>query len=437
MSDLRAVRGMNDILPPQSTRWRAVETAIIEVLGSYGYREIRLPIVESTEVFARSIGDTTDIVQKEMYTFADRNGDSLTLRPEGTAVCVRAVLEHNLTQHSPLRLFYLGPMFRHERPQKGRYRQFYQIGVEAYGMAGPDIDAELILLSARIWRALELRNLQLQLNTLGTSAERGMFRERLVEYFTAHAAELDAESQQRLGRNPLRILDSKNPALRPLITNAPRLNDCLGAESQAHFAAVCAVLNAAGITYTVNPHLVRGLDYYSKTVFEWVTTELGAQGTVCAGGRYDGLLEQMGGRATPAIGFALGVERLLELLPETAPAEAADICVIGLGEAQRVAAMTVAETLRDALPHTTTLCHCGNESLKAQLKRADRAGAAIALIIGDDEAADHEVTVKPLRGQAAQTRIAQRWLIATVTQLLAARTADATRSNNETTSNGE
>jgi len=416
--ELRAVRGMNDIVPPESHRWRALEATIAAVLTGYGYREIRLPIVESTQVFARSIGDTSDIIQKEMYTFADRNGDSLTLRPEGTAGCVRAVLENGLLQNSVQRLYYMGPMFRHERPQKGRYRQFHQVGVEAIGMAGPDIDAELILLTARLWRALGLKNLRLELNTLGSPAERERWREQLVSYFSAHVSELDEDSQQRLTRNPLRILDSKNPAMKALIVAAPQLSTCLGEESTAEFSALRAVLDAAEIRYVVNPHLVRGLDYYSKTVFEWITDELGAQGTVCAGGRYDGLFEQMGGRPTPAIGFALGLERLLGLLASDAPPCEADLYVIGAEPAQRAAALALAEDIRDALPGLRTLCHCGPESLKSQMKRADRSGAQWALIVGADELAANAVSLKPLRGQGDQRRLTRAELLADAPRIL-------------------
>ena len=420
--ELRAIRGMNDVAPPASARWQALEQRVAEVLAAYGYQQIRLPIVEATGVFERSIGDTTDIVQKEMYSFADRNGDSLTLRPEGTAGCVRAVLEHGLLNQQPqLRLWYAGPMFRHERPQKGRYRQFHQIGAEAYGMAGPDIDAEIILLTARLWRALGLANLRLELNTLGVAAEREAYRAALGEYFRAHEASLDDDSRLRLERNPLRILDSKNPALRPLIETAPRLIDHLGAESRAHFDAVCACLTAAGIDFVVNPLLVRGLDYYGKTVFEWITTELGAQGTVCAGGRYDGLVEIMGGKPTPAIGFAMGIERLVELFAqrdEEAQTDA-ELCVVAASEAESQAALLLAETLRDALPSARTLCVCGGGSMKALMKRADRSGARYALILGGDEIAAGTVTLKPLRGQGEQQRVARGELAPTVAALLA------------------
>lgn len=412
---LRAIRGMNDILPPASARWQAFEATVCEVLGAYGYQQIRLPIVEQTAVFERSIGDATDIVQKEMYTFADRNGDRLTLRPEGTAGCLRAVLEHGLLNTQPqLRLWYAGPMFRHERPQKGRYRQFHQIGVETYGMAGPDIDAELLLMTARLWRELGLKGLRLELNTLGVAAERERYREALTVYFEIHREALDEDSLMRLTRNPLRILDSKNPAMQALVADAPRMGEFLGAESRAHFAAVCATLDAAGVEYTVNPTLVRGLDYYSRTVFEWITTELGAQGTVCAGGRYDALIEMLGGKPTPAIGFALGVERLIELLAAQAgdaPDATVDYCVVPAGDAQATAALLLAESLRNDCPQARVVSICGGGSLKSQMKRADRTGARVALILGEDELASDTVSVKHLREQAPQQRIARAQLV--------------------------
>jgi len=420
--ELRAIRGMNDVAPPASARWQRLEQTVAGVLATYGYQQIRLPIVESTSVFERSIGDTTDIVQKEMYTFADRNGDQLTLRPEGTAGCVRAVLEHGLLNPQPqLRLWYAGPMFRHERPQKGRYRQFHQIGAEAYGMIGPDIDAELILMTARIWQTLGLTNLRLELNTLGVASERERYRTALTDYFRAHEAALDEDSRLRLERNPLRILDSKNPALRPLIDGAPRLADYLAADSRAHFDAVCATLTAAGIGFVINPLLVRGLDYYGKTVFEWITTELGAQGTVCAGGRYDGLVELMGGKPTPAVGFAMGLERLIEILAQhddSVEAEA-DLCVVGISDAEMQAALLLAEEIRSSLPATRTICACGGGSMKALMKRADRTGARVALILGGDEIANGNVTLKPLRGQGEQQCVARAELIAAVTRMLA------------------
>lgn len=418
---LHAVRGMNDVVPPVTSRWQALEGRVRAVLARYGYREIRLPIVENTGVFERSIGDATDIVQKEMYTFADRNGDSLSLRPEGTAGCVRAALENGLLQQPAQRLWYQGPMFRHERPQKGRYRQFHQIGVEAYGLPGPDIDAELILMTARIWRELGLQGLRLEVNTLGSAAEREAYRDSLHAYFTLHLDRLDEDSKVRLARNPLRILDSKNPDLKPIIADAPRPSEFLAAESLAHFKFVCDALTAGGVAYRINPHLVRGLDYYARTVFEWITATLGAQGTVCAGGRYDGLIELMGGRPTPAIGFAMGLERLLELLEQqagTGETAEAELYVISAGDDYAIDALVLAERLRDDFPQACTVCHCGGGSLKAQLKRADRAGALAALIIGTDEHATGTVTLKPLRGQADQSRVTQGDLAAALAPIL-------------------
>ncbi|MSQ69511.1 MAG: histidine--tRNA ligase [Gammaproteobacteria bacterium] len=420
---LRAIRGMNDIVPPLSARWQHLEQQVVGVLNAYGYQQIRLPILEQTGVFERSIGDTTDIVQKEMYTFADRNGERLTLRPEGTAGCVRAVLEHGLLNVQPhLRLWYIGAMFRHERPQKGRYRQFHQIGVETYGMAGPGIDAEIILLTARLWRELGINGLRLELNTLGVAAERERYRAALSQYFEAHYEVLDEDSKLRLVRNPLRILDTKNPAMLGLVANAPSLVDYLDPESREHFAAVCSILNAAGVAYVVNPRLVRGLDYYSKTVFEWITTELGAQGTVCAGGRYDALVELMGGKPTPAIGFAMGLERLLELhAAQTGdqPSSEADLCVVAAGDAETAATLRLAEDLRDDLRGVRVLCLCGGGSLKTQMKRADRSGAQVALIVGSEELASDTITLKPLRGQGDQQRVPRASLRDILTKVLA------------------
>ncbi len=398
----QAIRGMNDILPGESARWQRLEATVREVLAAYGYGEIRLPLVEKTELFTRSIGEVTDIVEKEMYTFADRNGDSLTLRPEGTAGCARACLEHGLLHHQTQRLWYAGPMFRYEKPQKGRYRQFHQIGVEAYGMAGPDIDAELIALTARLWRRLGIRDVTLQLNSLGSSAARAAYRERLVAYFTARRAELDEDSQRRLTTNPLRILDSKNPVLRGVLADAPALLDHLDPEAQTHFDELRALLDAAGIVYEINPRLVRGLDYYSKTVFEWVTDALGAQGTICAGGRYDGLLEQLGGPATPGVGFAMGLERLVALLATADPSSAESaanphVYLIRVGDAAQRDGLALAERLRDQLPELRLRMHCGGGGFKAQFRRADHSGAHYALILGDDEMASGRVALKPLR----------------------------------------
>jgi histidyl-tRNA synthetase len=408
MKTIQAIRGMNDVLPDQTPHWQRVEDTACAVLAAYGYQEIRLPLLEKTELFKRSIGEVTDIVEKEMYTFEDRNGDSLTLRPEGTAGCVRACIENGLIHNQVQRLWYGGAMFRHERPQKGRYRQFHQIGVEAFGMAGPDIDAELILMTARLWRGLGLHDVHLQINSLGTAAARAAYREHLVEYLSGHWDALDEDSRRRLHTNPLRVLDSKNPEMRAVIAEAPQLPDYLDEESRVHFQALQAMLDAAGVPYQVNPRLVRGLDYYTKTVFEWVTDRLGAQGTVCAGGRYDGLVEQLGGRATPAAGFALGMERLVAMLEElalTAGARTPHLYLVLAGEAAERQGLVLAERLRDAWGGLRVLANCGGGSFKNQLKRADRSGAAFALILGDEEVAQGQVGIKPLR----QDRPQQTW----------------------------
>lgn len=410
---LQAIRGMNDILPEQTPLWRYFEGVVANLLDEYGYRQIRMPIVEVTELFKRSIGEVTDIVEKEMYTFDDRNGDSLTLRPEGTASCVRAVLEHGLSNNGQVqKLWYIGPMFRYERPQKGRYRQFHQIGVEVFNLAGPDIDAELIALTWRLWQRLGLRDaVTLELNSLGTSESRARYREALVTYLEARKEQLDEDSQRRLGSNPLRILDSKVPETQALLVDAPKLSDYLDDESRAHFEGLKARLDALGIRYVVNPKLVRGLDYYSKTVFEWVTDKLGAQGTVCAGGRYDGLVEQMGGRPTPGVGFAMGIERLILLLEtlNLVPAEIArqiDVYFCALGEAAELAAIHLAEQLRDQLPGLRLQVNAGGGNFKTQLKKADRSAALFALVLGEDELARQVIGFKPLRGQGEQQEIA-------------------------------
>jgi histidyl-tRNA synthetase len=397
---------MNDILPEETPLWQHLEATVTRLLARYGYEEIRLPIVEKTELFKRSIGEVTDIVEKEMYTFDDRNGDSLTLRPEGTAGCVRAVLEHGLAYNQIQRLWYKGPMFRHERPQKGRYRQFHQVGVEVFGLEGPDVDAELILMTARLWRDLGLDDaVSLQLNSLGSSAARAAYREILVAYFEAHREHLDEDSQRRLHTNPLRILDSKNPAMQALNDAAPRLMDHLDAESRAHFDTLRAILDAAGVRYQVNPRLVRGLDYYGRTVFEWVTDRLGAQGTVCAGGRYDGLVTQLGGKPTPAVGFAMGLERLNALLdPARMPLARyrPHAYLVRVGDAAQAASQQLAEQWRNALPELRLQMNCGGGSFKSQLKRADKSGAPLALILGEDELARGVVSVKPLRETSEQ-----------------------------------
>ena len=410
---LQAIRGMNDILPEQTPLWRYFEGTVARLLDSYRYRQIRMPIVEFTELFKRSIGEVTDIVEKEMYTFDDRNGDSLTLRPEGTASCVRAVLEHGLSGGGQVqKLWYSGPMFRHERPQKGRYRQFHQIGVEVFNLAGPDIDAELIVLTWRLWGLLGLRDaVTLELNSLGSSAARAVYRDALVAYLEARRELLDEDSKRRLQSNPLRVLDSKVPETQALLVDAPRLEDYLDEESREHFAGLRARLDAAGIPYVINPKLVRGLDYYGKTVFEWVTDQLGSQGTVCAGGRYDGLVEQMGGKPTCGVGFAMGIERLVLLLEtlEKVPAELSrqvDVYLAALGEGVELAALTLAERLRDEIPDLRLAVNAGAGSFKSQLKKADKSGALIALILGEDELAGQVVGVKPLRGDGPQQTLA-------------------------------
>jgi histidyl-tRNA synthetase len=406
--NIQAIRGMHDILPDQSPLWHFFEQKIRSVLESYGYRELRTPVVEMTDLFKRSIGEVTDIVEKEMYTFDDRNGDSLTLRPECTASCVRAGIENGLFHNQVQRIWYYGPMFRHERPQKGRYRQFYQIGAEAYGLAGPDIDVEIILLTNRFWEALNLDGLELQINTLGTSEERAVYREQLVAYLSAHSEQLDEDSQRRLNSNPLRILDSKNPDMRDLIEGAPSLMDHLGEESKAHFDHLCSGLDAAGVSYVINPRLVRGLDYYARTVFEWVTDKLGAQGTVCAGGRYDGLVEQLGGKPTPAIGFAMGVERLIALLEEEGAPElqTLDVYLVLVGATPQQQGVILADRLRKAVPGLKLMTHCGGGSFKSQFKKADRSGARIALVLGEDELAQGVIGIKFLREDIEQKQIA-------------------------------
>ncbi len=408
---LQAIRGMNDILPADAERWEAFEALIRDWLAAYGYRPIRMPLVEPTPLFARAIGDVTDIVEKEMYSFEDRlNGEQLTLRPEGTASCVRAVLQHNLLYDGPKRLWYMGPMFRHERPQKGRYRQFHQVGVEALGLSGPDIDAEQIIMCARLWDDLGLNadgNIKLEINSLGEAEERARHRADLIAYLERHVDQLDEDGKRRLHTNPLRILDTKNPALQGIVEAAPKLIDYLGENSLRHFEGVQQLLKDAAIPYRINPRLVRGLDYYNLTVFEWVTDALGAQGTVCAGGRYDGLVAQLGGKSAPACGFAMGVERLMALLEaQNAGIDmpAPDVYVVHQGEAAQRLAFRAAEMLRDI--GCAVLTHMGGGSFKSQFKRADASGAQLALVIGDDEAAGEQVTVKPLRVEAEQRRVA-------------------------------
>ncbi|MCK9261081.1 MAG: histidine--tRNA ligase [Azoarcus sp.] len=418
---LQAVRGMNDILPDEAEIWEHFEDIVRDWLRSYGYRPIRLPIVEPTPLFKRAIGEVTDIVEKEMYSFEDAlNGEHLTLRPEGTASCVRAAIQHNLVASGgPQRLYYQGPMFRHERPQKGRYRQFHQIGIEALGFTGPDIDAEHIIMCARLWDDLGLDDVRLEINSLGSSDERGLHRAALITYLEQHQDRLDEDGKRRLYSNPLRILDTKNPGLQDIVEAAPKLADYLGDESREHFEAVQVLLKDAGIPYRINHRLVRGLDYYNRTVFEWVTSRLGAQGTVCAGGRYDGLVSQLGGKPQPAAGFAMGVERLLALWKECggeAERVVPDVYVVHMGDSARRLAFRAAEALRGH-GFAATL-HCGGGSFKSQMKKADGSGAAVALVIGEDEAAAGEVGVKPLRGHGAQQRVALDQLAETVAQVL-------------------
>ena len=413
---IQAIRGMHDILPEQSPHWQWLEAQAKRVLGAYGYQEIRLPIVEKTELFQRSIGEVTDIVEKEMYTFDDRNGDSLTLRPEGTAGCLRACLEHGLLHNQSHRLWYYGPMFRHERPQKGRYRQFYQLGVETYGMPGPDIDAEIIALTNRLWKALGIRDkVELQINSLGTSEERAAYRETLVAYFQQHLDVLDEDSQRRLASNPLRILDSKNPDMQSMLQQAPVLLEHLGEESLRHFAQLKATLEQLGVSYRLNTRLVRGLDYYGKTVFEWVTTELGAQGTICAGGRYDGLIEQLGGKANHAVGFAMGMERVLALVEQFSgiqPEAVVDVFMIRVGVQAESVGMVLAEQIRDQIPGLKLQINCGGGSFKSQFKKADKSAAAYAIILGDEEAQNGVAAVKSLRIEQEQITLTHADLLA-------------------------
>jgi len=412
---------MKDILPDQTPLWQFLERRVRAVLNSYAYQEIRMPIVESTDLFKRSIGEVTDIVEKEMYTFDDRNGDSLTLRPEGTAGCVRAGIENGLLHNQIQRLWYQGAMFRHERPQKGRYRQFHQIGVETFGLAGPDIDLEVLLITARIWNAIGLDDLELQINTLGTSDERKAYRDKLVDYLEQFQDQLDEDSQRRLGTNPLRILDSKNPAMQEIISDAPALIDELGDESREHFDWICRGLEANGISYVINPRLVRGLDYYSRTVFEWVTDRLGAQGTVCAGGRYDALVSQLGGRETPAVGFAMGMERLVAILEEDGKAEGlghADIYMVLMGDKAVNEGFKIAEALRNEIPQLGLQVNCGGGSFKSQFKKADKSGAGYALVLGEDELEKGIISLKPLRDKQDQKELPLQSLSDSIRPLL-------------------
>ncbi|OLQ75909.1 histidine--tRNA ligase [Photobacterium proteolyticum] len=418
---IQAIRGMNDCLPTQSPLWHKVENTIKQVVSAYGYNEIRMPIVESTHLFKRAIGEVTDVVEKEMYTFDDRNGDSLTLRPEGTAGCVRAGIQNGLLYNQEQRLWYTGPMFRHERPQKGRYRQFHQFGVEVFGLNGPDVDAELIMMMARFWRELGIfEHVRLELNSIGSLEARASYRTALVAFLEQHMDVLDDDCKRRLHSNPLRILDTKNPAVQEILVDAPKLSEYLDEESKQHFAGLCELLDAAGIEYQVNERLVRGLDYYNRTVFEWITESLGAQGTVCAGGRYDGLVEQLGGKATPAVGFAMGLERLvlmMETLELTDVRRPVDVYMVTAGEGTMLAGMKLAEKLREDVPGLRVMNHFGGGNFKKQFKRADNVGAAIALVLGENEIAENTVVVKDLRG-GEQTTMAQDDVAAKLAELI-------------------
>ena len=417
---IQSIRGMSDLLPEQSATWQYLERVVADVLARYSYREIRFPLLEQTELFKRAVGEVTDIVEKEMYSFDDRNGDSLSLRPEGTAGCVRACTENGLLHNQTQRLWYMGPMFRHERPQKGRLRQFHQIGVEAFGLKGPDIDAELLLLTARLWKTLKIDHaVKLEINSLGTSDDRKRYRAALVEYLTARYEQLDEDSQRRLQSNPMRILDSKNADVQALLHSAPNLADFIDDESRQHFERLCAMLDAADVPFQINPRLVRGLDYYGKTVFEWVTTHLGAQGTVCAGGRYDGLVEQLGGKPCPGVGFAMGIERLVLLLDELGVvpdsiAHQVDVYLMAVGDVEQQG-LVLAEKLREQCPRLRIEHHCGGGSVKSQIKKADKSGATIALIMGEDEAASGTIGVKYLREDKAQETVAQSELVSVLT----------------------
>ncbi|EOX3328524.1 histidine--tRNA ligase [Vibrio cholerae] len=415
---IQAIRGMNDCLPTQSPLWQKVEGVVKNVISAYGYSEVRMPIVEMTHLFSRAIGEVTDVVEKEMYTFEDRNGDSLTLRPEGTAGCVRSGIENGLLYNQEQRLWYMGPMFRHERPQKGRYRQFHQCGVEVFGLDGPDVDAELIMMTARLWRELGIaQHVRLELNSIGSLEARANYRTALIDYLEQYQNVLDEDCKRRMYTNPLRVLDSKNPDVQAILGDAPQLSDYLDAESKQHFAGLCELLDAAGIEYTVNQRLVRGLDYYNRTVFEWITESLGSQGTVCGGGRYDGLVEQLGGKPTPAVGFAMGLERLvlmMETLGNTDVRRSVDVYMVTAGEGTMMAGMKLAEQLREQVPGLRVMTHFGGGNFKKQFKRADKVGAAIALVLGEDEVAAQTVVVKNL-AEGEQNTVAQ----AEVAKLLA------------------
>ncbi|WP_159738651.1 histidine--tRNA ligase [Vibrio atypicus] len=404
---IQAIRGMNDCLPTQSPLWQKLESTVKNVVSAYGYNEVRMPIVEMTHLFSRAIGEVTDVVEKEMYTFEDRNGDSLTLRPEGTAGCVRSGIENGLLYNQEQRLWYMGPMFRHERPQKGRYRQFHQCGVEVFGLNGPDVDAELIMMTARLWRELGIdKHVRLELNSIGSLEDRANYRTALIAFLEQHIDVLDDDCKRRMHTNPLRVLDTKNTDVQAILGDAPRLSDYLGEESKEHFAGLCELLDAAGIEYTVNERLVRGLDYYNRTVFEWITESLGSQGTVCGGGRYDGLVEQLGGKATPAVGFAMGLERLvlmLETLELNEVRRSVDVYMVTAGEGTTIAGMKLAEQLREKVPGLRVMNHFGGGNFKKQFKRADKVGAAVALVLGENEVADNTVVLKDLIGGTQET----------------------------------
>jgi len=412
---------MNDCLPTQSPLWQKLENTVKNVISAYGYNEVRMPIVEMTHLFSRAIGEVTDVVEKEMYTFEDRNGDSLTLRPEGTAGCVRSGIENGLLYNQEQRLWYMGPMFRHERPQKGRYRQFHQCGVEVFGLDGPDVDAELIMMTARLWRELGIdKHVRLELNSIGSLEARANYREALIAFLEQHMDVLDEDCKRRMHTNPLRVLDTKNPDVQAILGDAPRLSDYLDDESKQHFAGLCELLDAAGIEYTVNERLVRGLDYYNRTVFEWITESLGSQGTVCGGGRYDGLVEQLGGKATPAVGFAMGLERLvlmLETLELDEVRRSVDVYMVTAGEGTMMAGMKLAEQLREQVPGLRVMTHFGGGNFKKQFKRADKVGAVVALVLGENEVADNTVVLKDLVG-GTQDTLSQADAVAKLAELI-------------------
>ncbi len=412
---------MNDCLPTQSPLWQKLEGAVKNVISAYGYNEMRMPIVEMTHLFSRAIGEVTDVVEKEMYTFEDRNGDSLTLRPEGTAGCVRAGIENGLLYNQEQRVWYMGPMFRHERPQKGRYRQFHQCGVEVFGLNGPDVDAELIMMTARLWRELGIdKHVRLELNSIGSLEARANYRTALIAFLEQHIDVLDEDCKRRMHTNPLRVLDTKNPDVQAILGDAPRLSDYLDTESTQHFAGLCELLDAAGIEYTVNERLVRGLDYYNRTVFEWITESLGSQGTVCGGGRYDGLVEQLGGKSTPAVGFAMGLERLvlmLETLELTDVRRSVDVYVVTAGEGTMMAGMKLAEQVREAIPGVRVMNHFGGGNFKKQFKRADKVGAVVALVLGENEVADNTVVLKDLAG-GEQVTYSQQEIASKIAELI-------------------